>query len=201
MSYRFAPLAPLALAATLALALSAHAQDAAAPSAAPAPGAYAIDPVHSTIGFAVTHLAISEVEGRFNEINGTLVLGDKERGTSFTATIPVASVDTGNTKRDDHLRSDDFFKATTHPTIEFRSTSVDVQGDAYAVTGDFTMHGQTKEVTIPFRYTGSAEMRGQQRVGFTGDLNIDRREWGLDAWQGMVGNEIRIRLSFQGIKE
>lgn len=172
-------------------------QDPAAPPTDAPAGQYAIDPAHTTVAFVVRHLDISDIGGRFKDVKGVVTLGDEP---SFQATIQVASVDTAVEQRDTHLKSPDFFDAEKFPTIEFKSTSVRNEGENYTVVGDFTMHGVTKEITVPFRYLGAAEMHGQ-RVGFTATLTIDRRDWGLDAWQGMVGNDIHMLISFEGIKQ
>lgn len=169
---------------------------AAAAQEAPA-GKYAIDPAHATIGFSVRHLDIADIVGKFNQVEGTFTLGDQP---AFHAVIPVKSVNTGVEQRDDHLRSSDFFNVEKFPTIEFKSTGVEQEGNSYTLVGDFTMHGETKEITLPLRYLGTAEMHGT-RVGFTGETTIDRREWGLTAWQGMVGNDIRLIISFEGVRE
>ena len=169
-------------------------QDAQAPPA----GEYAIDPAHSSFVFSVSHLGISKVYGRFNEFSGSYTLGGSP---SFSATLQTSSVDTNQGKRDDHLKSADFFDARQFPTITFKTTSVEVEGDTYTLTGDFTMHGQTQEVTLPLTYGGTAKMRGDTRTGFHGQTTIDRTQWGLDAWDGMVGNEITLMIAFEGIKQ
>lgn len=186
---------PLVLSLCLLLVTAAAAQDStpAAPPEAPA-GTYVLDTAHTTIGFKVTHLGISEVHGRFNEFSGEVTLGEQP---AFNATIQTASVDTGVERRDNHLRSGDFFSADQHPQITFKSKGVEVDGDTHKVTGDFTMHGQTKEIVLPLKYFGSTEFRGKQRVGFVGEVTIDRREWGLEAWQGMVGNDVTLIISFE----
>lgn len=191
MTARALPLV-LSLCLLLAAAAAAVAQDA-SPAAPPA-GIYVLDTAHTTIGFKVAHLGISEVHGRFNEFEGSVTLGDQP---AFNATIQTASVDTGVERRDNHLRSGDFFSADQYPQITFRSKSVEIDGDTYNITGDFTIHGQTNEIVLPLKYQGSTEYRGKQRVGFVGETTIDRRKWGLDAWQGMVGNDVTLIISFE----
>ncbi len=170
----------------------------AATAPAAAPGTYKVDPAHSSFNFHVSHLGISLIHGRFNEFSGSYTLGDRP---GFQATLQTDSVDTNQGKRDDHLKSSDFFDARQFPTITFDTQRVEVEGDQYTLVGDFTMHGQTHEVTLPLTYHGQAEMQGQTRTGFTGETTIDRTRWGLDAWDGMVGNEITLVISFEGIKQ
>ena len=159
---------------------------------------YTIDGAHASIYFKVGHLDVSEVYGRFNDFEGDVAWTGSADDAAFNVTIQTASVDTGVPKRDDHLRSPDFFNARQHPTITFQSTGVESKGDeAYHVTGEFTMNGRTREITLPMRFLGETTFQGTEKVGFAGELTIDRREWGLDAWQGLVGNDVTLMVSFE----
>lgn len=163
---------------------------------------YEIDAAHASIYFKTTHLDVSEIYGRFNEFSGDVTWTGDAEDADFGVEIQTASVDTGVKKRDDHLRSPDFFNAVQHPTITFASTGVEAKGDdVFHVTGDFMMNGRTKEITIPMTYHGSTEFRGTEKIGFSGELTIDRREWGLDAWQGLVGNDVTLLISFEADKK
>ena len=163
---------------------------------------YEIDAAHASIYFKTTHLGVSEIYGRFNEFDGEVAWTGEAGDAAFGVEIQTASVDTGVKKRDDHLRSPDFFNVAQHPTIAFASTGVEAKGeDRYHVTGEFTMNGRTRQITIPMTYHGSTEFRGTEKIGFSGELTIDRREWGLDAWQGLVGNDVTLMISFEADKK
>lgn len=165
--------------------------------AAPA-GHYEIDPAHTCLYFRVEHMGISKVYGRFDELEGAFTLGDRP---AFEVTINTASINTNVEKRDNHLRSPEFFDAERFPHIRFETRRVEIDGDEYALTGDFTMHGQTHELTVPLTCMGAVEAQGKTRVGFVGTLTIDRRRWGMDTYQGLVGNDIKLLLSFEGVRQ
>lgn len=164
---------------------------------------YEIDAAHASIYFKVSHLDVSHVYGRFNDFEGDVAWGETPDDASFDVTIQTASVDTGVPKRDGHLRSPDFFNVQQHPTITFESASVEPMSEdgMYGVTGDFTMNGRTREVTIPMQYHGSTTFRGTEKIGFSGELTIDRTQWGLTAWDGLVGNDVTIMVSFEANKQ
>lgn len=181
-----------ALLVALAAALPVRAQDQ-VPS-----GTYAIDPAHASIYFHISHLNLSQIYGRFNKFTGNITLGEQP---NVAVTIETGSIDTGVPRRDDHLRSPDFFDARQFPQITFQSTSVTPTDNGYEITGDFTMHGQTKQITIPMALLGPVEMQGKERIGLTGELTIDRTEWGISGASGMVGNDVHIMLSVEAIKQ
>ena len=145
-------------------------------------GTYAIDPTHSRIGFVARHAMVTKVRGSFNEFEGSGYF-DAENPTAshLQLTIQAASIDTRNADRDGHLKSNDFFDMETYPTITFTSTAVEKTSDTdYRVTGDLTIKGVTKPVTIDFEQTGSAkDPFGNLRVGFEGSTAINRKDWGL----------------------
>src|SRR6266403_2651192 len=114
---------------------------------------YKIDAVHSNVGFAVTHLVISTVKGKFKEISGEVSL-EGNTITDAKGTIQTKSIDTGNEKRDGHLRSPDFFNAEKFPTITFQSKRVEKKGNETVLVGDYTMHGVTKEISLPVKVNG-----------------------------------------------
>jgi polyisoprenoid-binding protein YceI len=146
-------------------------------------GTYRIDPSHSRIGFVARHAMVTKVRGSFNEFDGIghFDAEDPSR-SSLELTIQAASIDTRNADRDGHLRSNDFFDMDTHPLITFVSTTVDRLGDdRFTVTGDLSIKGVTKPVTVEFEYTGTAvDPFGNHRLGLDGSTTVNRKDWGLN---------------------
>src|SRR5437899_3957476 len=114
---------------------------------------YKTDPVHSTVGFSVRHLVINNVKGKFKQFSGTVVM-DNDAIKEANETIQTASIDTGNPQRDNDLRSGNFFDVAKHPTITFQSKRVEKKGDETVLVGDYTMHGVTKEISLPVKVSG-----------------------------------------------
>jgi polyisoprenoid-binding protein YceI len=140
---------------------------AAAPSVAKAADTYKIDSVHSSVGFSALHLGVTNFYGRFNEVSGAVTF-DKEdpSKSSVELTVPVESLDTHNDKRNQHLKSPDFFNAKQFPTITFKSNKVQKSGETYQISGDFTLHGVTKPLTVEFKKGGEAKgIQGEVRSG------------------------------------
>ena len=151
-------------------------------------GTYTIDPTHSRIGFVARHAMVTKVRGSFNEFTGTGYLdAENPTASSVELTIQAASIDTRNADRDGHLRSNDFFDMENHPEIRFVSTAVEqVDAEHYRVTGDLTIKGVTKPVTIDLEYTGTAvDPFGNQRVGFEGTTTVNRKDWGI-SWNAAL---------------
>ena len=144
-------------------------------------GDYAIDPSHTRIGFSARHAMVTKVRGHFDQFEGNAhVDTTTPANSSVTVTIEAASVTTGNEQRDGHLKTPDFFDIANYPQITFVSTNVERDGSEWDITGDLTINGVTKSVTIAFEETGSAkDPFGNTRVGFEGDVTIDRTEWNL----------------------
>ena len=144
-------------------------------------GDYAIDPSHTRIGFSARHAMVTKVRGHFDQFEGNAhVDTTTPANSSVTVTIEAASVTTGNEQRDGHLKTPDFFDIANYPQITFVSTNVERDGSEWDITGDLTINGVTKSVTIAFEETGSAkDPFGNTRVGFEGELTIDRTEWNL----------------------
>lgn len=145
-------------------------------------GTYALDPSHSRIGFVARHAMIAKVRGAFNEVSGTASIdGANPSASSLEVTIQAGSVDTRDANRDGHLASPDFFDVATYPTITFVGTGFEVTGDdTVEVTGDLTIKGVTKPVTIPFEFGGAAtDPFGHDRIGFEGQVVVNRKDWGL----------------------
>ena len=169
-----------------------------------APQTYKIDPVHSTIGFKVRHL-VGKVTGRFGEVSGIIRIdSDHPETSSVEASIQVRSIDTGNAKRDGHLKSADFFDAAQVPVITFKSKKVNVVDKANAdVVGDLTIHGVTKEVTLHVQFLGLAKgPDGTPQTGWEATTKINRTEFGL-IWNklvegtAMIGEEVDINLQIE----
>jgi polyisoprenoid-binding protein YceI len=168
---------------------------------------YTIDQAHSEAAFQVRHL-VTRVRGRFTDFAGTIQADEQDpTRSSVTVTIQAASIDTAQPDRDTHLRSADFFKVDEFPTLSFASTSVAPAGkDAYSVAGNLTIRGVTRPVTVPVAFLGkAADPWGNQRVGFEAEFAINRKDFGL-TWNAaletggfLVGDEVRISLSFQAI--
>lgn len=144
-------------------------------------GDYTIDPTHSRIGFSARHAMVTKVRGNFETFEGTAHVDTANpANSSVKVVIEAASVTTHNEQRDGHLKTPDFFDVENHPQVTFVSTNVQRDGSEWDITGDLTINGVTKSVTIPFEETGSAkDPYGNIRVGFEGGTTIDRTDWNL----------------------
>ena len=171
---------------------------------------YEIDPSHSTVGFKIRHLAISSVPGRFADFSGTIEFDPKQIDKSHAdASIAIKSINTDNNKRDDHLRGADFFDEAKHPAITFKTTKVEpVSESTFKATGDLSMHGVTKPVTLDVEYTGSAtDPWGNKRIGFAATTSLSRKDFGitwnkaLDAGGVVLGDEVKVTLEIEGIEK
>jgi polyisoprenoid-binding protein YceI len=169
---------------------------------------YAFDVPHSSVGFSVKHLLISNVKGNFKDFSGTIMFDEADMSkSSVEVTIKAASIDTDNENRDNHLRSADFFHVEEFPEITFKSRVVNKTDDGFELVGMLTMHGVTKEVTIPFEFLGKVTgPMGKERLGFEGHTEIDRKDYGitwnkiLDSGGLTVGNEVKIELNIEAVK-
>jgi polyisoprenoid-binding protein YceI len=161
---------------------------------------YQLDPNHMWITFKVMHGQFAESWGRFNAATGTATLDGAN--SVFNVSIKAESIDTGVQKRDDHLRSADFFNVKQFPEITFKSTKVEGSGNELKVTGDLTLHGVTKSVTIPLKVGGPAEFpQGVQRVGFSGQFTIKRTDYGMTTMVGPVGDEVTLVINVEATKK
>jgi len=172
-------------------------------------GDYVLDVAHSRLGFVARHAMVTKVRGAFNEFEGTAHLDSSDPSkSSATLTIDVASVDTRQPQRDDHLRTNDFFDASTFPKITFVSTAVEqVDDETFRMTGDLTIKAVTRPVSIDFEYTGSAtDPYGNERVGFEGSTVINRKDFGvnfnavLETGGVMVSEKITLEFEISAIK-
>ena len=179
---------------TLALALFAD--------SARAADVYQYDGVHSSISFKARHLGISWIHGRFNEAAGTFAIDRESPANSkFEMTIQVASVDTANQKRDEHLLEADYFDVKKYPTMTFKSTSVKPIAGGYEVTGDFTMHGTTKPITFKLIGGEEKEWKGTKRVPFSTELTLKRSDFNFDPSAiGPIGDEAVIMIDMEGTR-
>jgi polyisoprenoid-binding protein YceI len=173
-------------------------------------GTYAIDPTHSRIGFVARHAMVTKVRGTFNEFDGAGYFDAENPAAShLQLTIKADSIDTRNSDRDAHLRSNDFFDMEVYPEITFASTAVDhVGAENYRVTGDLTIKGVTKPVTIEFEYTGNAvDPYGNHRIGFEGKTTINRKDWGvnwnaaLEAGGLLVSEKVTLEFEVSAIRD
>ena len=166
---------------------------------------FAIDKTHSEAIFQVRHL-VTKVRGRFTDLGGSVSFDEAAPERSAVAfTIQAASIDTGTPDRDAHLRSEDFFHVEKYPTITFVSTGITASGgNDYAVTGDLTMRGVTKRITLPVTYLGKAkDPWGKEKLGFETEVTLNRKDFGL-VWNAaletggfLVGDEVKISVSIQ----
>ncbi len=168
-----------------------------------------LDKDHTTLGFEVAHMVVSKTKGKFTEYTGTVVMdAEKQEFKTIEAAIQTASVTTDHEKRDDHLRSADFFDAKTFPTMTYRMKSYKKSGDQYTAVGDFTLLGVTKEITLVGTFNGVAQDPwGNTRAGFTAEGKLNRKDFGmkfsklLDNGGLMVGDEVHLKLEIEVIKE
>jgi polyisoprenoid-binding protein YceI len=163
-----------------------------------------VDPVHSHVGFSVRHF-LTPVSGTFKEFSGTIVYDPANAaGSSVELTVQAASISTQNDQRDGHLRSPDFFDVEKYPTLSFKSESVKAAGEGKLhVTGKFTLHGVTKEITVPVEALGALDTPMGRRAGFTTEFTIDRKDYGmtwnraLDQGGAILGDEVKITITVE----
>jgi polyisoprenoid-binding protein YceI len=177
---------------------------ASAPALTELSGTWTLDPAHTRIGFVARHAMVTKVRGSFNEFEGTAVLdGANPANSHAEVTIKAASIDTRNAQRDEHLRSNDFLAMQEHPEITFTSTGArQVDETTFELTGDLTIRGVTKQVTIPFTFEGAAkDPFGNLRAGFEGSVVINRKDWGVSWNAALEGGGVlvsdRVTLEFE----
>jgi polyisoprenoid-binding protein YceI len=172
-------------------------------------GTYTVDPTHTRIGFVARHAMVTKVRGSFNEFEGTGTLDAANPANSqLELIVQVGSIDTRNADRDAHLRNNDFFAIDEYPTITFRSTAVEVvDAENFRVTGDLTVRGVTKPVTVDFEYTGTAkDPFGNTRIGFEGKTTINRKDFGV-SWNAaletggvLVSEKVTLEFEVSAVK-
>jgi polyisoprenoid-binding protein YceI len=172
-------------------------------------GSWTIDPTHSRIGFVARHAMVTKVRGSFNEFEGSAVVdADDFTKSTATVTIKTASIDTRNEQRDGHLHSNDFLSMDEYPEITFVSTGVTKTGaTSLELTGDLTIKGVTRAITVPFEFEGLAtDPYGNQRAGFDGTVTINRKDYGitwntaLETGGVLVGDKIGLEFEISAIK-
>jgi len=164
---------------------------------------YKVDPIHSSLVFSAKHLGVANFYGRFNEITGTVTFDTADPSkSSVELTVPVESIDTHNDKRNQHLKSPDFFNAKQFPTLTFKSTKIEGAGNIYRVSGDLAIHGVTKPITIEFRRgTDGKGGQGETRGGGETQFTIKRSDDEMKFMTGPVGDDVNIIVSLEGIKQ
>jgi polyisoprenoid-binding protein YceI len=168
-------------------------------------GTWSVDPAHSKVGFAVKHMGIATVRGVFGEFSGTLEVGDELRASG---SVRAASVDTNEPQRDGHLRSPDFFHAEQHPELTFESRRVEGSGDdTFAITGDLTIRGVTREVTLQAEVQGvDVDPWGNERVGLEVTGQISRGDFGMTFNQALgsgnllVADKVKLAIDLSAVK-
>ena len=168
-----------------------------------------LDKDHTTLGFEVVHMVVSKTKGKFTEYSGTVEMDpEKLEFKTLEAVIQTASVTTDHQKRDDHLRSADFFDVKTFPTMTYKMKSYTKSGERYTAVGDFTLLGVTKELTLVGTFNGVAQDPwGNTRAGFTAEGTLNRKDFGmkfsklLDNGGLMVGDEVKLNIEIEVIKE
>ncbi len=171
---------------------------------------YNLDPAHTDVAFSIDHLVINTVQGRFKEVTGSVTLDDKNNVTEAKATIQTKSIDTGIEKRDNHLRSADFFDVEKFPTLTFEAKKIVEQGGEKALSGTLTMHGVSKEIALPFTIKGPVKdplKRGTSVIGIHAHTKLNRKDFGL-TWNKIieagglaVGEEVEITINAEAVKK
>lgn len=169
--------------------------------AADAP-AYGVDAVHSGVIFKIKH-GVSNFYGRFTDLNGEWAFDPEDASTArFAFSVPTKSVETDNARRNNHLKSGDFFNAQQFPEIAFQSTSVtNTSGDIYEIEGDLTMLGETRKVTAQLEWLGNADLQGKTVGAFEARFTIDRTDYGMDFGVGMLGRDVELIVAVEGPKQ
>lgn len=174
----------------------------------PVPGTYHLDASHTYVGFSVRHLAVSKLRGRFTSLDGVVTVADDPLASSVEATIDLASVDTRDEQRDEHLRSVDFFDVERHPSMDYRSTGLTPAGDGrYVLEGELTIGGVSRPVSLDLAYEGAlVDPWGNQRFGFSARGEINREDFGL-TWNQMletggvlVGKKVTIEIEGEAVR-
>lgn len=171
---------------------------------------YAIDPAHSAVHFSVRHMMLSNVRGEFTKLSGSISYNpENAAGSSIDASIDATSINTRNADRDTHLKSADFLDVEKFPTITFKSRQIELNSDGAKVTGDLTIHGVTREITLDVEGPTSEvkDPWGKQRVGASATAKLSRKDFGL-VWNAtletggvMVGDEVKITIDIEAVRD
>jgi polyisoprenoid-binding protein YceI len=172
-------------------------------------GTWSVDPIHSTVGFAVKHLGIATVRGKFEDFEGTLEIGENDETARAYGTVQGVSINTGDAGRDEHLRSADFFGVEQNPELRFESTAVtQIDEDTFDIEGKLTMNGITKPVKLQAEVEGTeTDPWGNERVGLEVRGQLNRRDWDMTFNQALgsgnllVGEKVRLELDISAVKQ
>ncbi|NEB78813.1 YceI family protein [Streptomyces sp. SID14478] len=167
-----------------------------------APGAWTLDPLHSAVNFTIRHLGIAKVRGRFAKVEADLQVGETLDGVQVSATIALASIDTGNADRDAHTRSADLLDVERRPTMTFRSTGVSGADEDWSMEGELTIGDVTRPVTLDVEFGGVVDVPadGSRHAGFEATGEIRRSDFGLDFGGGMLGDVVKLQLDMQFVE-
>ncbi len=170
-------------------------------------GTWTIDPTHTEVAFTVRHL-MSKVRGTFKEFEGSIEVADDLLASSAQATVQLASVETGTQQRDDHLRSSDFFDASTQPTMTYRSASLRPDGEGFVAVGELTVKGVNRPVELAVELLGvGTDAYGNERIGLEATGQISRKEFGIDfnipleGGKLLIGDAVTITLTVQAVRQ
>jgi polyisoprenoid-binding protein YceI len=177
--------------------------------ALPEPGDWELDPVHTSVECVARHLMVSKVRGRFTNASGTIHIADDPAASSVEVEVDAASVESGDEKRDEHLRSPDFFDVERYPKVTFRSTRLEGESPGhFLLHGDLTVHGVTRPVTLEAEYHGwTPSPIGDRRAGFSATTEVDREDFGLtwnvavEAGGVLVGKKAKLEFEIEAIKQ
>jgi len=165
-------------------------------------GTWAYDPLHSSVGFQIRHLGISKVRGHFGTFETELTVGETVGSIAVTATVQLASIDTGNPDRDAHVRSSDLLDVEKRPTMAFRSTRISGEGEDWTMEGDLTIGDVTRPLSLAVEFGGVVEsvVDGRRHAGFEATGELRRKDFGLDFAPGLLGDVVKITLDLQFVE-
>jgi len=169
---------------------------------------WTIDPTHSEVGFKVKHMMFTNVKGLFNDYSADIDFNDDLKEANLQFEAKINSIFTNNTDRDNHLKSADFFDAEQHPTLNFKSTKIEGNGSEYEITGDLTIKGITKPVTLNAEFSGlMTDPWGNTKVGLNLDGKINRKDFGLtynaalETGGVLVGEDVKLNAEIQLVEQ
>ncbi|MFF5978274.1 YceI family protein [Streptomyces olindensis] len=167
-----------------------------------APGQWALDPFHSSVNFTIRHLGIAKVRGRFERLEAELFVGERVEDVRVSATVDLASVNTGNADRDAHVRAADLLDVEKRPTMSYRSTRVSGGGEDWTMEGELTIGDVTRPVKLAVEFGGLVDvpMEGSRHAGFEATGEIRRSDFGLDFAPGLLGDVVKIQLDMQFVE-
>jgi polyisoprenoid-binding protein YceI len=175
----------------------------------PEPGTYALDTSHSQVGFVVKHMMVSKVRGRFDDFTGTITIAEDPADSSVEVSVQLESVDTRDAKRDEHLRSADFFTTEQHPTMAYKSTGLRHEGgNRWLLDGDLTLLGITRPLTLAVEFEGAAQdPYGGSRIGFSAKGEVNREDFGmtfnaaLETGGVLVGKKAVLEIEAEAVRQ